>query len=60
MEVEVDVEADGCPVGRIPTGRKRIHSNQIVDLAQIRFPRLHQQFEEDADSDNGPSLKEEA
>ena len=56
----MDVEADGCPVGRIPTGRKRIHSNQIVDLAQIRFPRLHQQFEEDADSDNGASLKEEA
>ncbi len=55
----MEVEADGCLVGRIPAGRKRIHSNQIVDLAEIRFPRL-QQFEEDTDSDNGASLKEEA
>ena len=59
MEVEVEVEADGCLVGRILAGRKRTHSNQIVDLAEIRFPRL-QLFEEDTDSDNGASLKEEA
>jgi hypothetical protein len=59
VEVEVEVEADGCPVGKIPAGRKRTHSNQIVDLAEIRFLRLHQQFEEDTDSDNGASLKEE-
>ncbi len=57
--MEVEVEADGCPVGKIPAGRKRTHSNQIVDLAEIRFLRLHQQFEEDTDSDNGASLKEE-
>ena len=55
----MEVKVDGCPVGRIPAGRKRIHSNQIVDLAEIRFPRL-QLFEEDTDSDNGASLKEEA
>ena len=55
----MEVEADGCPVGRIPAGRKRTHSNQIVDLAEIRFPSL-EQFEEDTDSDNGASLKEEA
>ena len=56
--MEVEVEADGCPVGKIPAGRKRTHSNQIVDLAEIRFPSL-QQFEEESDSDNGASLKEE-
>jgi hypothetical protein len=55
----VEVKVDGCPVGRIPASRKRTHLNQICDLAEIRFP-CQQQFEEDTDSDNGASLKEEA
>ena len=48
-----------CIENGLEVKAKRTHSNQICDLAEIRFPRL-QQFEEDTDSDNGASLKEEA